>query len=161
MTLKVHMIPFLTSISLEINLIVNVGHGMINDKAYLWTLEDRRHAQWYYTWRRNHLYSCKVKKKNKTFNTTWKVFSPKRENYSNTFAAVECGRMQNTEVEHRINKSENTEYVNWEDIRYKAAGHHRERPDMWLWLTHEVTDDLLKNHIQRTKDDYFRWTWKT
>ena len=103
---------------------------------------------------------AKWKKKKETFNTTWKVFSSKRENYSNTFAAVECGRMQNTEVEHRINKSENTEYVNWEDIRQKAAGHHRERPDMWLWLTHEVTDDLLKNHIQRTKDDYFRWTWK-
>ena len=102
----------------------------------------------------------KKKKKEETFNTTWKVFSSKRENYSNTFAAVECGRMQNTEVEHRINKSENTEYVNWEDIRQKAAGHHRERQDMWLWLTHEVTDDLLKNHIQRTKDDYFRWTWK-
>ena len=42
---------------------------------------------------------AKQKKKKNTFSSTWKVLSSKGANYSNTFAAVECGRMQNTEVE--------------------------------------------------------------
>lgn len=126
MTLKVpsFMISFLMSMSYEINLILNVGYEMMNDKAHLWTLAARGDAQWCYTWRRKHLYSCIGKET--IFSSTWKLLSPKGANYSTSFAAKECDRMQNTEAEHRIIKSGNTEYLNWRELRQSYRAPQRE-----------------------------------